>query len=356
MRLVRTPTRSVSGRTWRAPRIFAIAALVAAPLAAGIAATPASAGTPVPFDFIGGATSLTGGGHTWMLSVTYTGTTVGLGSGIGVGIQRFVPGNSGYEIHSWSSDAKGSSVTFNSTTGKATFNSGSSLSPVASFKVTFTPTKKTTTACSTFGKETVFTGTLKGSVHLVSGTKPVSVTLSSTSASFTHGTNELTADPCLGQFPCFGDGWGEPQSRSGLPFGTVAAAGDGIYIGTHLMNSVTVERQTELSKATAFIRLDGASALNVPAPKWNAAAKSLGVSANAPGLLTGSGTLTSPKGTPFPTETCYITGKKHTEHATAYLGNAKLSKWKAFVAKTVLTGTLTASSKGLGGFEIYTVS
>jgi hypothetical protein len=94
--------------------------------------------------------------------------------------------------------------------------------------------------------------------------------------------------------------------------------------------------------------------VEAPAPKFNAAAKTLSVSAS--GIVTGSGTLTGTKGTSEST-TCQISGKgkKYTERITSYT-NAKLSAWRAFVAHTVLTGVLTASSKGVGGFVIYTLS
>jgi len=358
MKHVKTQLRTSAARAWCAPRLLGVAALVAAPLVGVFAASPAGAGTAVTADFISGAASFKSGANTWMLSVNYTdsGTTTGLGSGVGVSIQRFGTGNTNYELHSWEADAKGATFNLNSSTGKLTVNSGSSLKPVASYDVSFVPTKKTVTACPITGKETVYTGTLKGSVDLVTGTKPVSITLKSSTASFTSGTNTLTVDPCEFSFPCFGDSWSAPESTKGLPYGTVAASGEGIYKGSALVYLTTVIRQTELSAARAFIREDGAST-QVSAPKWNATAKTLAVagSSSSSGIVTGSGILTGGKAIGPLKESCNISGKSHLEQVTSFAADAKLSKWMKFVAHTVLTGTLTEAitSTSLGGFVIY---
>jgi len=351
MTLARTPSPATSATARRLPRILALVSLVAAPLVAVFVAAPAGAGTPVSADFISGAASMKSGANTWLLSVNFVDVGA-VGSLIGIGIQHLVNGNTGYELHSWSSDAKGASFSVNATTGKMTVNSGSSLSPVASFNVSFVPTKKTITACSGTAKETVYNGTLKGTVHLVTGTKPVSITLSSSSASFTSGTNMLIVNPCLTTSPCFGDSWSAPASAS-LPSGTVAASGAGIYSGTKLQNWATVTRQTELSKATSFTRLDGASA---EAPTWSLVKKTLTVSGSSSGIVTGSGALTGATALgPIP-ETCTIAGKKYSAHETVYEA-ATLSKWKAFVAHTILTGTLTEAitAKSVGALVIITL-
>ncbi len=338
--------------TSRALRIVAIAALVAAaPLVAVFAASPASSATSASVDLQSGAASLKASGNTWMLAVQYASS-----GNIGVSIERFVTGNKGYELHSWSARTPGSSFAFSSSTGKATLSSGKSLSPVASFKVSFVPTKKAVIACTLGPSETIFTGTLKGSVHLVSGTRPVSVTLSSASASFSHGANTLTVNPCLYVVPCTGLSWSAPESRSNSAAGSISAAGLGIYTGTHVQYWTTVVRETVLSKTSGLTRTDGAS-VEVPEPKWDAAAKTLkvGGSSSASGIVTGSGTLTGVgAGVKFGGY-CTASGKKMTDFTIAYDLSAKLSKWKKFVAKTSLTGTLTASSTGTGGFAIETV-
>ena len=209
---------------------------------------------------------------------------------------------------------KGATFTANSISGKATLNSGTSLSPVATVNVSFVPKKKKVSACPVFGTETVFTGTVKGSVHIVTGTKPVSITLSSKAASFTsEGTSTLTVSPCLFSLPCFGDGWSAPESSTGIPFGKVGAAGIGIYEGKSLVYSVTVIRQTELKKATAFIREDEATQ-DVSAPKWNAKSKTLTVGAS--GIVTGSGVLTGGKGSRMPHRRLLHRGQETQRDAT----------------------------------------
>jgi hypothetical protein len=325
---------------------------VAAPLVAALAASPASAATSVSVDFQSGAASLKGGGATWMLAVNYD--TVGK---IGVSIEKFAAGNKGYELHSWSALSPGASFAFSSSTGRATLSSGKSLSPVASFSLSFVPTKTSVTACPYGASETIYTGTLKGSVHLATGTKPVSVTLSSKTASFSHGANTLTANPCFDLVPCTGYSWSAPESRSGPPSGSVSAGGLGIFTGTRALYWTTVVRETVLSKASELTRTDGAS-VEVPEPKWDAATKTLAVggSSSPSGIVTGSGILTG-KGAGLKYRgQCNIAGKKLTDYTIAYDLSAELSKWKRFVAKTSLTGTLTASSAGVGGFAIETVS
>jgi hypothetical protein len=353
MTLARTPVRSLVRRASRTSRLVAIAALLAAPLAAALATTPAGAVTAASVDLmtVGGA-SLKADGHTWLVTLHYTGSPVASISQVGFAVAREEA--EGQEFHSWAAEAVGASFTFNSTTGRATLNSGRSLSPVASFDVTFTPSKRSSTACSFGAKETVYTGTLKGSVHIVTGTKPVSITLASRAASFTKGgATTLTVDPCLSAPPCTGDGWSAPEIRTGLPFGTVGASGSGVYAGKSLRYTVAVTRETELSKVPSLIRDDGALAY-VSAPKWDPATKALTVSAS--GIVTGSGVLTGGTGVSSVSEVCLIAGKKHAERYTAYIADAKLSKWKAFVGHTVLSGNLTASSRGMGGFDIYTVT
>ena len=259
MKPARSPIRNLARRPLRPPRIFAVAALMAAPLVAVLATTPASAGTPVSVDLmtVGGA-SLRAAGNTWLVTAHYSGYTEALGSDIGFAVERILPGNKGQEFHSWAASAVGSTFTFNATSGKATLNSGKSLSPAASLNLTFSPTKKVMTACSFGTRETVYTGTLKGSVHIVTGTRPVSITLSSKAASFTKGgATTLTVDPCIGYSPCTGDSWAAPEkaASSGPAFGTVEAAGTGGYVGSRLHYDIAVTRMTQLSKVASFIRV-----------------------------------------------------------------------------------------------------
>lgn len=352
MTLARTPVRSLARRASHVSRLAAIAALVAAPLAAVFATAPAGAGTPVSVDLmtVGGA-SLKAGGNTWLVTLHYSGSPLASISQLGFAVAREEA--KGQEFHSWSGEAVGATFKFNSTTGRATLNSGRSLSPVASFDVSFTPSKRSSMACSFGAKETVYTGTLKGSVHIVTGTKPVSITLASAAASFTKGgATTLTVNPCLTAPPCSGNSWSAPEIRTGLPFGTAGASGTGVYAGKSLRYTVAVTRETELSKVPSLIRDDGALSY-VSAEKWDPATKTLTVSAS--GIVTGSGVLTGGVGVSSVSEVCLIAGKKHAENYTAYIADAKLSKWKAFVGHTVLSGNLTASSKGKGGFDIYTV-
>jgi len=361
MKSARTSIRTVSSRVRRAPRILAITALVAAQLVAVFAAAPASIAAPrgssattiaEPADLLSGTTSLKGDGYTWQFSVGASSEGVGvIPLTFHIGIERSV--GTSFELHSWSvSPAASGSFTVNSG-GGATLKSGSSLEPVASVDVTFVPTKKTTDTACLFGSSTVYTGTLSGSVDLVTGTTPKNLTLSSKKVSFSTGTNTLTVGTCIPDNCSGAASWEEPSVPSGLPAGTVGAAGLGEYVSGKSESLTSVIKETKLSSPKGTLRTDGVTE-PAPAPKFSAAAKTLSVSAS--GIVTGSGTLTGTKGTSESTA-CQISGKgkKYTERITSYT-NAKLSAWKAFVAHTVLTGVLTASTKGVGGFVIYTLS
>jgi hypothetical protein len=354
MKPARTPIRTGAGRAGRAPRIFALAALVLSPLAAVIAASPPASAFTIPksVDFISGGATLKGDGYSWFVSVDALNSLPGLvPPSIDVGLERLVGGSSNLEIHAWQFHATTSSFVFNSKTGALTLDSGKSLKPVLSVNVKFVPTKKTKEAgCAGTSSATVYTGKLTGSVDLVTGTKPKNLTLSSKKVSFTSGTNTLTVGLCIPDL-CSGSAiWGEPSPNHS---GAIAASGLTEYKSGKQMMLASVTRMTKLSAPKGATREDGAISASTLA-KWSAATKTLSVSAS--GLVTGSGKLIggASRTTTFP---CQISGKgkKYTEHTKSYM-NAKLSAWKAFVGHTVLTGTLTASSKGGGFFEVTTLS
>ena len=354
MKPARTPIRTGTGRARRAPRIFALAALVVSALAAVLAAPPPAAAFTIPksVDFISGAATLKAGGSSWYVAVDAVSAVPGLiPPSIDIGLERLVGGTSNLEIHTWQFHATTSSFVFNAATGGVTIDSGKSLEPVVSVNVKFVPTKKTKeVGCAAPTSATMYTGKLTGSVHIVTGTKPKSITLSSKKVSFTSGTNTLIVGLCIPDI-CAGSAvWGEPSPN---PSGAISASGLSERVSGKQVMVTSVVKQTKLSAPKGATREDGAITTSGLA-KWSAATKTLSVSAS--GVVTGSGKLIGGAGKTS-TLTCQISGKgkKYNARTTRYM-TAKLSSWKAFVAHTVLTGTLTASSKGGGFFEVTTLS
>ncbi len=163
------PVRAVIRRARTAPRLLGAATAVTLSLAAlGAVAPPVSAATNASYFFTSGTVGITSGGHTWKLQVSLIGGSSGGPVIIDVLIET--PHLSGTEIHDWGMQMPGADFTVNKTTGAATINSHSDLSPVASLDLTYKPTAHTAGTCSS-GSETDYTGTLTGSVTLTTGLK-----------------------------------------------------------------------------------------------------------------------------------------------------------------------------------------
>jgi hypothetical protein len=109
---------------------------------------------------------ITSGGHTWSLNVSLIGGSSG--GPVIVDVLIETPHLSGTEIHDWGMQMPGADFTVNKTTGAATVNSLSDLSPVASLNLSYKPASHTAGTCSS-GSETDYLGTLAGSVTLTTG-------------------------------------------------------------------------------------------------------------------------------------------------------------------------------------------
>ncbi len=160
MRMFRT-----SMTTMRA-LIGAVIAVTLSLATLGAAAAPASAATNLSYFLTAGTVPITSGGHTWSLNVSLIGGSSGGPTIVDVLIET--PHLSGTEIHDWGMQMPGADFTVNKTTGAATINSHSDLSPVASLNLSYKPTSHTAGTCSS-GSETDYLGTLTGSVTLTTG-------------------------------------------------------------------------------------------------------------------------------------------------------------------------------------------
>jgi hypothetical protein len=341
------PVRAVIRRGRTALRLFGAATGVTLSLATlGAAAAPASAATNLSYFLTAGTVGITSGGHTWSLNVSLIGGSSGGPVIIDVLIET--PHLSGTEIHDWGMQMPGADFTVNKTTGAATINSHSDLSPVASLNLSYKPTSHTAGTCSS-GSETDYLGTLTGSVTLTTGLKGLK--LSDAKATFST-PNSLQVDAaCVPPVACSFASWG--GGLGGAPTAPIAA---GIAAGMpgHLVHFSDVTRKVSLSVPAGATRTDAAE-VQATAPVFNSKAKSLTVKGLASGMVTGTGVISGAKTVTSGSETCAVDGKTYTQKSTSYFG-ASWSSSTQFKASTILTGTLEVAATGSGEFVLITLT
>jgi len=326
-------------------RIGAVLAVTLSLATLGTAAAPASAATNLSYFLTAGTVGITSGGHTWNLNVSLIGGSSGGPVTIDVLIET--PHLSGTEIHDWGMQMPGADFTVNKTTGAATINSHSDLSPVASLNLSYKPTSHSAGTCSA-GSETDYLGTLTGSVTLTTGLKGLK--LSDAKATFST-PNSLQVDAaCVPPLACSFASWG--GGVGGAPTAPIAA---GIAAGTpgHLVHFTDVIRKVSLSAPAGATRTDGAD-VKAAAPVFNSKAKSLTVKGLASGAVTGAGVISGTKLVIPGTETCTLDGTTYTQTSTDY-NEASWTSSKQFVASTILTGTLKVATTGSGEFVNITL-
>jgi hypothetical protein len=311
----------------------------------GAAVAPASAATNLSYFLTAGTVGIASGGHTWSLNVSLIGGSSG--GPVIVDVLIETPHLGGTEIHDWGMQMPGADFTVNKTTGAATINSHSDLSPVASLNLSYKPTSHTAGTCSA-GSETDYLGTLTGSVTLTTGLKGLK--LSDAKAAFSTPNSLQVDSACVPPLACSFASWG--GGLGGAPTAPIAA---GIAAGTpgHLVHFANVTRKVSLSAPAGATRTDGAS-VKATAPVFSSKAKSLTVKGLASGAVTGAGVISGAKLVVPGTETCTLEGTTYTQTSTAY----DEASWKSstqFVAKTILTGTLKVATTGSGEFVNVTL-
>lgn len=323
------------------------AAIAVAPALAtlGAAAAPASAATNLSYFLTAGTVGITSGGHTWSLNVSLIGGSSG--GPVIVDVLIETPHLSGTEIHDWGMQMPGADFTVNKTTGAATVNSHSDLSPVASLNLSYKPTSHTAGTCSA-GSATDYLGALTGSVRLTTGLKGLNLT----DAKATFSTpNSLQVDAvCVPPLACGFATWG--GGLGGAPAAPITA---GIAAGTpgHPVHFTDVTQKVSLSAPAGATRTDGAE-VKATAPVFNSTAKSLTVKGLASGAVTGTGVISGAKLVVPGTETCTLDGTAYTQTSTSY----DEASWKSstqFQARTILTGTLKVATAGSGEFVNITL-
>jgi hypothetical protein len=342
------PGRTGIGRSAKAPRLLVLASATAVFLAAlGAAAPVAGAATALGYTFNSGTVAIKAGGHTWDLTVSLRGGNTS--APVTTGIEIETSHLSGNEIHNWGMEMPAADFTVNSSTGAASIDSHSGLSPVASLALTFKATSHTKGTCSS-GTETDYSGTLTGSVTLTTGLKGLK--LSDTHATFSKPNTLMVSDGCVPPTACLFSTWaGGFGSNPAIPIASGIMAGKP---GKPVQFADTGRTVTLPAPANAT-RQDLGD-IQAPAPVFNASAKTLSVKSSSSGIVTGSALLSKTTLTSSGTKPCSVDGTKYTMSFSDYSAASFASPpGGQFEAHTILSGTLKVTAKGVGEFSIITL-
>jgi hypothetical protein len=280
-----------------------------------------------------GANVRTANGKSWVLTVS------GSSSSVAVEIAR-VASPSSDELHGWTFPVTSGGLVFSTGTGVATIKPGARTSPYATIDVTFrAKSHKLVAGACTSGSETEYTGTLTGSVKLdtrLSG----GGTMTATSFNATQSTPTVTVyKNCLSPNTCESSSTTFNDDPTPLANPSLSAEGITGRFSGRTFDQVTISRETTFPKPARAYRIDESLVKAAPA-RWTAATKTLVVSTDASGLVTGSvtisgGTRSSSK------QACTLDGKRRDDVFSFYDGASWSSPvGKALTAHDNLGGTL----------------
>jgi hypothetical protein len=339
--------RTVAGRVALTGSVCALALAGVSAVVAPASASPAAPhGGFTNFLLTSGSASLSGGGHTWNVSVT----SIGAGAGVpGVGIEITTPHLGGVETHSWSGILSAGAEKVSSS-GTVTIATGSALAPVATLNLTFKPAShKSSSANCLTGSTVVYTGTATGSVSLNTGLKGLK--LKGTHLKFGKTSTLDDLSKCV-LAPCAWSAWDSSTN------GSKAFAGGMIfhYAGEHVIADTYVTNVVTLAGDRIY-RIDDFLLNNAPAPKFTKSTKSLSITTGRAGLVTGAVTLAHGKPGSYllsSQQTCKFNGKVYSVSGTRY-SKAKYQVSKPFEAHTILNGVIKVAPQGVADFEIVTL-
>lgn len=335
---------------WGLRRTLGAVVLTAGVLAVGLPAGTAvasQAATKPPSFSLDIFTSVKALGHTWSLSLLEdSGVVVGLGT-TNTGVT---------EGHEWttspsfvSTAAKELKVT---STGHATFKTGTALSPVLGVSVSFTPTKATKRSCSK-GSDTTYSGKVSGTLSLATGLHggvKIHVTFSKNPGATLDVDRSCVIKGGTGKNICLGGSW--------FVSGTNVLGGDVLGVQTlGAAKSTWLDGFSQAGLKTASKRLTRSVSVDVngPAPKLNTAAKTVSVSGRSSGGITGAAVISYSDSFTQPATTCFVGSKKFKETMTSYFGS-KVKVSKPFQAHSLLAGTLTMKSITSGSYTAAKLS
>jgi hypothetical protein len=306
------------------------------------AAVAAPAATGIGYQLNSGNASFKVGGHTWELQLSVLGGKLGKITGLNlVSFSISTSHLGGTEEHSWSDDLVPSKDLSVSSKGGATLKTGSSMNPILSVSLAFSPTSHAKASCDPGGSGTVYSGKLSGTVHFNAGLGGVKV-----SKKLTFGKPDTleVSHACTPPTACDLESW-IAAGRST----TLLTAGALVGEPPHQKWEVSVERSGVKTSVKGMTRADGGLSVS-PAPKFGAGDKSLTVSGSAGGTVTGAAEFTHATLFEHPaTFACVFGGKKYTETERNYLGEFTSSK--EFEAHTLITGVILAPKTGTGLFS-----
>jgi hypothetical protein len=315
---------------------------MAAGLPAGTALAsppPAATAAPLPPQYsLDMLTHVTALGHVWNLDLSAAGGRIQVSLGTAYGGVT--------ELHMWSTTsafaatvAKDLKVT---STGHATLNTGSALSPVLAVSVSFTPVKVTKAVCKQ-GSDSSYSGKVAGTLSLVTGLRGVKFNVKFSGQAVGLLDVDKGCVTPLGKNPCMGSYWGITQP------GWMSGVGGFQTLGAKPAWSDNFS-QEGLKTASKWVTRTVAVSVNGPAPKLNTAAKTVSVSGLPSGAITGAAVISYSKPSTDPPMTCYLGAKKYTETGTEYFGLAP-KVTKPFQARSLLAGTMKMSAFYVG---VYT--
>jgi hypothetical protein len=314
------------GSRWRLPSSLGAVVLTAGVLAAGLPATAqastAQASTAPPSAATNSVvivTTVKALGHTW---------TLGLSEAFGqIAVALSTTSKGVAEQHQWSSSFQFEPTALAelkvTSTGHATWRTGSALSPVLAISVALTPAKVTKAACVK-GSESTYTEKASGLVSLATGLRGVKVKAKFSGQPVGQVTVDRSCIPAPAKAICIGGNWFVTsivlQVSGFQTLGTKPHWFEFIGAGTFKTASKWLGRGL-------FVGADG------PAPKLNTAAKTISV-----GGLSGAAVISYTSVSVAPSQTCFVGGKKFTQTNTTYFGTS-VTVTKPFVAHSLLAGT-----------------
>jgi hypothetical protein len=325
--------RTADGRSRVVLRSLVIggaATLSLAPLALAAPASASPAKSGPSFNLFSGDARFTAAGHNWVLAINGFGQTASISL-----------------ITAHENDAftflavPASALKANAKTGRATFNTKSSLLPIASINLTFTPTKSRKQACKS-GSEKVFTGRISGSVTLVASSK---VKFKSSHVSFSSPfldvDNGCIAKTGGGGNECFGGFWsvGSAVTAIGETPGLTPSA-----LTASITKTIVLRAPANATETSNVLGSESK-------PAFNSKKKTLTVKASG-GLVTGSALLTPTGAATVRTSTCTSKGKKFKASDSEFFARYASQKGHQFVDQSVLLGRVAVAAKGFAIFDV----
>jgi hypothetical protein len=319
--------------------------LALAPLAAVTSASAATTGKPLTeTSLFGGPVTITAGGHTWKLSVAAEAPLIA-----GESYSTVIGLSTSSEEDGWVYEiTPKADVSASASTGAFSLDSHSAFEPSASVNVKFKATSHKAASCAK-GSETLFTGTLTGSISLVANGKGLKFKVSH--ARF--GPSRVIVDRgCITKGnPCSAGAWGAETTPT-VSGGEIVAAGETPGLPGQRRFEVSVGDDFPLSApAEAFENIIVFQ--NSKSIAFDSKHKKLTIDAGS-GRVSGSVVLTSMHKLNSSTSKCTANGKSYKDSDIAYNASFASPAGHSIQARSFVVGTIKLPASGTGQFDIAT--